>query len=175
VVAVFDQGYEVISVLLGVISDTHDRVPVIRQAVTLFNERKVSAVLHCGDFVAPFALLPYMELKCPFYAVFGNNDGEREGLKKMFAANGWSLNDRPWSFELSGYKITMLHEPAHIKKRVAEGMQDLIVYGHTHESFFEKNKKTMVVNPGEGCGWVKGISTVAVVDMSKWDCAIEKV
>lgn len=161
--------------LLGVISDTHDRIPAIKQAVTLFNERKVEAVLHCGDFVAPFALLPFKELKCPFYAVFGNNDGEREGLEKMFAANGWVINDRPWPFELSGYKITMLHEPAHLKKLVAEESQDLIVYGHTHEPYFEKNKKTMVVNPGEACGWIKGISTVAVVNMQKRENFIEQV
>lgn len=159
--------------LLGVISDTHDRMPVIKQAVALFNERKVAAVLHCGDFVAPFALLPFMELKCPFYAVFGNNDGEREGLKKLFAANGWTLNDRPWSFALLGYMITMLHEPTLVKKLVSEGSEDLIVNGHTHEPRFEKNKKTMVVNPGEACGWVKGISTIAFVDMAKRDCAIE--
>jgi len=162
-------------VLLGVISDTHDRTPVIKQAVTLFNARKVSAVLHCGDFVAPFALIPFMELKCPFYAVFGNNDGEREGLKKVFAANGWTLNDRPWSFGLFGYKITMLHEPTHVKNLIAGGYEDLIVYGHTHEPSFEKNKNTMTVNPGEACGWVKGISTIALVDMVKRECVIEQV
>ncbi|MBF0635307.1 MAG: metallophosphoesterase [Nitrospinae bacterium] len=170
-----DHGHEVIGVLLGVISDSHDRTPVIRQAVALFNERKVSAVLHCGDFVAPFALLPFKDLKCPFYAVFGNNDGERDGLAKLFAANGWSLNDRPWSFELSGYNITMLHEPFSLKRFVAEGPQDLIVYGHTHEPLFEKNEKTMVVNPGEACGWVKGFCSVAVVDMAKRECAIESI
>lgn len=161
--------------LLGVISDTHDRTPVIKQAVTMFNAKKVAAVLHCGDFVAPFALIPFMELKCPFYAVFGNNDGEREGLKKLFAANGWALNDRPWGLELFGYKITMLHEPALVKSLVEGGSEDLIVYGHTHEAGFEKNKKTIVVNPGEACGWVKGISTIAFVDMVKRECAIEQV
>jgi hypothetical protein len=174
-VAGFDKNYEVISVLIGVISDTHDRTPVIKQAVTLFNERKVAAVLHCGDFVAPFALIPFIGLKCPFYAVFGNNDGERDGLKKVFAANGWSLNDRPWPFDLAGYKITMLHEPNNVKSLVARGTEDLIVYGHTHEPGFEKNNKTMVVNPGEACGWVKGISTIALVDMEKRECIIEQV
>lgn len=161
--------------LIGVISDTHDRVPAIKQAVTLFNERNVSAVLHCGDFVAPFALLPFMELKCPFYAVFGNNDGERKGLEKSFSVNGWSLNDRPWFFTLSGYRIAMLHEPAPMKKLVAKGTADLIVYGHTHEPHFEKTGRTMVVNPGEACGWVKGFSSIAVVDMAKRECVIEKV
>lgn len=161
--------------LLGVISDTHDRTPVIKQAVTLFNERKVAAVLHCGDFVAPFALNPFKELKCPFYAVFGNNDGEREGLTKVFEANGWSLNGRPWSFELSGYKISILHEPAPIKNLVEQRAQDLIVYGHTHEPYFEKKEKTMVVNPGEACGWVKGICSIALVDMAKQECVIERI
>ena len=43
--------------LIGVMSDTHDNVPLIEKAVALFNDRKVGFVIHAGDYVAPFALI----------------------------------------------------------------------------------------------------------------------
>jgi len=152
---------------LGVISDTHDRVPYIEKAVEIFNSQGLDAVLHCGDFVAPFALIPFQRLNAPLYAVFGNNDGERAGLATIFAANGWSLKERPWSFELGGKRIIMLHEPAKLDEYIINGGFDLIVFGHTHEKHFQRSNGTMVLNPGEGCGWVKGTASIGVVDLGK--------
>ena len=40
---------------LGVIADSHDRLPTLRRAVELFKRLNVDAILHAGDFVAPFA------------------------------------------------------------------------------------------------------------------------
>ncbi|MEO0083560.1 MAG: YfcE family phosphodiesterase, partial [candidate division WOR-3 bacterium] len=66
--------------VIGIISDTHDNLPNIKRAVKIFNQRKVSLVIHCGDFVAPFTLLTFKELQCPLTGVFGNCDGEKEYL-----------------------------------------------------------------------------------------------
>lgn len=147
-----------------VISDTHDRAPHIVEAVKMFNDRGVDAVLHCGDFVSPFSLEPFEELKCPLYAVFGNNDGEEQGIKEMFDRNGWTLNNRPYRLDVNGVSIAMLHEPAPLDRILSEQPYDLVVFGHTHEPYSEQRENTLVVNPGEGCGWVKGRSTLAFVD-----------
>ena len=149
---------------IAVISDTHDRIPNVEKAVEIFNRREVAAVLHCGDFVAPFSVLPFTKLKSPLFAVFGNNDGEREGLTALFQKNGWTLNQRPWRFEFRAKRIVMLHEPAKLDQYVQEGSADLVVYGHTHEKQFRKSNGMMIVNPGEGCGWVKGVASIALVD-----------
>lgn len=156
--------------LIGVISDTHDRLPRIEAAIALFNERQVAATLHCGDFVAPFSLVPFQKLVSPLYAVFGNNDGEKKGLRAMFEKNGWTLNNRPHALEIAGIRIAMLHEPEPLARLKEEGEFDLIVFGHTHEKYFEKSGKSMIVNPGEGCGWVKGVATAAIVDMEQKTC-----
>ena len=37
--------------LVGVLSDTHDRLPAIDRALSLFERRKVQAVIHPGDVV----------------------------------------------------------------------------------------------------------------------------
>jgi putative phosphoesterase len=69
--------------LLGVIADTHDNLPKIEKAISVFNRKRVSLVLHAGDYIAPFSLLPFRKLNCDYLGVFGNNDGEREGLTKI--------------------------------------------------------------------------------------------
>jgi hypothetical protein len=67
----------------------------------------------------------------------------------------------------------MLHEPDDLKSLTESGHYDLIVFGHTHEKSFDKNNGAMLVNPGEGCGWVNGDATLAIVDMSLVDCFFE--
>jgi len=41
---------------IGVISDTHDNLPLIEKAVKIFNEKGVKLVLHAGDYVALFVV-----------------------------------------------------------------------------------------------------------------------
>ena len=159
----------------GVISDTHDRMPYIVEAVKIFNELAPDAVLHCGDFVSPFSLVPFEGLKAPFYAVYGNNDGEEDGLRAMFEKNGWTLNDRPATLAVNGVKVSMLHEPGLIDKVLAEEKSELLVFGHTHEPMYEKRGGSLVVNPGEGCGWVKGRATLAIVEMKSQSVEIYDV
>ncbi len=161
--------------ILGLISDTHDRIPFIEKAVDLFNQSDVEAVLHCGDFVSPFSLKPFRKLDKPLFAVFGNNDGEKAGLQSMFKRSGWVLNDRPYPLQFNGSKIAMLHEPDNLDEYIASGEFDMVVYGHTHKKHFEIVGDTIVVNPGEGCGWMSGIATVAFADLERKDCRFEKL
>ena len=62
---------------VGVISDTHDRLPTFRRALALFRRLEVEALFHAGDFVAPFAarLMAADQWSAPLYCVYGNNDG----------------------------------------------------------------------------------------------------
>ena len=150
---------------IGVISDTHDNVPKIEAAVGYFNRAGVDAVLHCGDFVAPFALLPFKELLPKLYLVYGNNDGEKKGLRALAAANGWTLGNMPMEVELGGKKIAMLHEPDRLEDMRRAGRHDLIVYGHTHKPRASHDGGRLALNPGEGGGWLSGKATLAVVDL----------
>lgn len=70
---------------VGVISDTHDRLPAFRRALALLKRIEVEALFHAGDFVAPFAacLMSADQWTAPLYSVYGNNAGEREGLRAV--------------------------------------------------------------------------------------------
>ena len=145
--------------LIGVLSDTHDRVPMIDAAIGLFERRKVAALIHAGDFVAPFAVRSLLNFKGPIYATYGNNDGERPGLKKLLP----DLVDGPLWVKLDGRSILVHHfidwcEPGDIARA------DVVITGHTHEVVNRLDGRKLFLNPGECCGWVHGRCTVAILD-----------
>ena len=64
--------------MIGIISDTHENEEAMKKATAIFKQRKVDFVVHCGDIVSPPVLDNFKELKMKL--VFGNNDGEKNGL-----------------------------------------------------------------------------------------------
>lgn len=148
---------------LGIIADSHDRLPPLRRAVAMFRRMQVDAILHAGDFVAPFAAKliapPEVPASIPVHCVYGNNDGEREGLKKVLpqVVNG------PIRLEFGGKTIVMDHFIDWIKPEARKGA-DVIISGHTHEVVIERENGTLLLNPGECCGWLTDRCTVALLD-----------
>lgn len=155
---------------LGLISDTHENMTAIARAVALFNKEGVERVLHAGDIISPITSKEFVKLKMPLTAVFGNNDGDKLFLKEKFKGIG-ELHDRKWEGELGGKKILLIHAPDMLDALERSGVYDVIVYGHTHESVVRKGK-TLVVNPGECCGWITGRCTVAIIDTDRMTAEI---
>ncbi len=146
---------------IGVISDTHDRLPPFRRAIALFERLGVEAILHAGDVIAPFAakLIAQDAVSVPVYCVYGNNDGERAGLKKVLP----QIVDGPLRIELGGKTIVMHHwiewlKPADIARA------DIVITGHTHEVVNQTSDGILYLNPGECCGWVNDRCTIMVLD-----------
>jgi len=73
--------------LIGLISDTHDNLPMIEKAVKKLNEENVALVLHAGDYISPFVIPKFKTLNAPLIGVFGNNDGDHEFLRKTVQLN----------------------------------------------------------------------------------------
>ena len=150
--------------LVGLITDTHDNQVTTAKAVDVFNERGVDLVLHGGDYIAPFNAKPLKGLKAKFIGVFGNNDGERFGLRTAFADLG-PIHRAPYELTHADKKILMLHEPDVLEALIASGVYDVIFYGHTHRIDVREGR-TLVVNPGEAGGWVTGRATAGVLDLA---------
>ena len=147
---------------LGIISDTHDNVPVIKKAVEYFNSSGVELVIHAGDYVSPFSFKPLLELNSNLVGVWGNNDGDRLALSRISEGR---IKDNFLVMERRGATILVGHYFEALEALVKSQVYDLIVYGHTHEAEIRKVGKTLVVNPGECGGWLYGKSTVAMVDL----------
>ncbi|MEA3485303.1 MAG: metallophosphoesterase [Candidatus Aerophobetes bacterium] len=157
--------------LIGVMADSHDNLPKVRQAVEFFNRKKVGLVLHAGDFIAPFVVIRELkDLACPLIGVFGNNDGEKKGLREVIGKIG-EIHPSPFTLKKKKRRILLLHDPKNL-----EGVQttqyDLIVYGHTHQSEIKRDGRTLLINPGECGGWLTGLSTIGLVDLDKMKAEI---
>lgn len=149
--------------LIGVMADSHDNVPMVEAAVELFNQAKVQHVLHAGDFVAPFAIDPLRQLACPVLSVFGNNDGERLGLVARIREVG-EVHSHLAAITLADRHIAVVHYPELAEPLARSGTYDLVVYGHTHR-VDQRRDNGLLLNPGETGGWLTGCSTVAIVDL----------
>lgn len=151
--------------MIGVISDTHDHLRAIRLAVDLFNSEGVELVVHAGDYVAPFTFKEFKELESKLWGVFGNNDGERAGLQRKYAALGAELSDF-LEFEFHGKRFAVYHgtvEP--FKKALVEsGSYDIVITGHTHKAQIVRQNSVLIVNPGEACGYLTDRKTVCLLD-----------
>ena len=156
--------------LIGLITDTHDNKHAIEKALVVFKNRQVGLVLHGGDYIAPFNARWMQGLQVPFVGVFGNNDGEKFGLRAQFEKLG-PIHRPPYVHTWQGKRILMLHEPDEVEALSQSGMYDVIFYGHTHQLDVRKGKP-LIVNPGEACGWTTGRETIGILNLETMDVEI---
>jgi putative phosphoesterase len=132
---------------LGIVSDTHDDATALEAAVGTFEDAGVDAVIHCGDFVAPFSATPF-DADFDFYAVRGNNDGEW-ALQGTVGAFGTYLGEMG-ELSFDGASVAVYHgtSPPIVDALVDCGAYDYVCHGHTHEYAHERRAGTTRINPG---------------------------
>lgn len=149
---------------IGLIADTHDHRVRIREAVSILNRAEVDVVLHAGDYCSPFAVRDLSALDAPLHGITGNNDGDLFQLARAFEEIGARLEQQWWATAIGGRRILLMHEPRGVDDVAAGGPFDLVVHGHTHEADERRIGDTLIVNPGEVCGWLGGIGSLALYD-----------
>lgn len=151
---------------IGILADTHDNIHAIKTAVSFFNTQDVKYIIHAGDYVAPFSLKEMMNVNAKFIGVFGNNDGERTGLRAVCK----SLHEPPYDLILDGKHIVVTHMLESLSRR-SKMNTDFIVYAHTHIPEIRPGLP-MYINPGECGGWLNGKNTVAILDLKTFQADI---
>jgi hypothetical protein len=157
--------------LIGVIADSHDNVTQLRKAVSVLKDAGCDLVLHAGDVVAPFAARELEAVGCPVNAVFGNCDGEKQGLEVALEKIG-GIKEAPLILSYGGRQILLVHYHFSVATYAASERYDIIIFGHTHKPVNQKEGKTLLLNPGEAGGWLTGKSTVALLDPIKLEAKI---
>jgi hypothetical protein len=152
---------------IGVISDTHDRLPTIRAALDYFKKEKINTLVHPGDVVAPFAAKLLADFPGKLHIVYGNNDGERAGLRKTLP----QIQDGPLFVKLGGKQV-LIHHALDWCHDDDLTKADIVLTGHTHAVQIEREEGKLLLNPGECCGWVTGKATIAVVDLKTTEAEI---
>lgn len=151
---------------VGLIADTHDRVPAVAELLRQMVAGGVGIVLHAGDFCSPFSLAPFHDAQLPAAGVFGRNDGDQEGL--LAAASrvptGMELFQSPHSIEIDGHRLLLVHDLSEVAHRSVEG-HEVVVHGCSHREEVRSRGQTMIINPGEACGWLHGAPSAAILDL----------
>ena len=157
---------------IGIIADSHDRLSTLKKAIKILKMENVEFLLHAGDIIAPFVVPILAESGVPVYAVYGNNDGERKGLKEAFAKYNLRIEEPPFCFIYKDLRITLFHEFSENEFDAKEN--DLIVFGHTHKPEIVEGNP-LILNPGELCGWVYGRSTFMLLDTVNMETVLKEV
>jgi len=150
---------------VGLLSDTHDRVPAVAEFIKRMQEAGIGMVLHAGDYCATFSLTPLEDAHVSLAGVYGKNDGDREGLQARAESSfGTELFESPHSLDIGGCRILLVHDLGDVSEHSIEEHQ-IVVHGHTHRQEMKTRTDTLIVNPGEACGWVYGTPLAAILDV----------
>ncbi len=133
---------------IGIISDTHDRLEIVADAVRLLAENQVELILHCGDIETPETVALFRPI--PTHFVFGNWDKEKVKLAAAIRDVGGHHHESFGAMELVGKRIAWVH--SHDRHQFYElehcNYFDYVFYGHTHIREQHRTGKTLVANPG---------------------------
>jgi uncharacterized protein len=138
----------VLLMLLGIISDTHDRLARTRVAVDLLRTEGAEALVHCGDFIGPEILVACSVL--PLYFVFGNNDSDvAHRLEKKAAELGAVCLGWGGMVELGGKRVGVTH--GHMSsdlRKMGAILPNYLLSGHSHIAHDHRDGSIRRINPG---------------------------
>ena len=148
---------------IGLISDTHDNIKNIENAVSLFVSRHVSFVIHAGDITSPKAVEAFAGVK--LIGVLGNNDIDIYGLNNAFDKVGGQLKGEFCEIQQDDLTFAIYHGTNSRKNEsiIRSGKFDVVICGHTHKVQNKRIGNTLVINPGTANGWFFGYKATAAV------------
>lgn len=134
--------------IVGILSDTHDRVGAARAAFELLRRGGAEYYVHCGDVGSELVLDVLVGLPSAF--VFGNTDWDRRGLERYAAQVNVSCLGDGGELDLGGKLFRLEHgDNARTLRQSVESQRfDYVLHGHTHVRRDERIGRTRVINPG---------------------------
>jgi uncharacterized protein len=133
---------------IGVVSDTHDRVEAVAEAVRLLTEQRAELILHCGDIESPATVEAFRGV--PTHFVFGNWDKDKPKLTAAIKAIKGTAHDGFGALDLAGKRVAWVHSHERHQLYQLEHCDyfDYVFYGHTHVREQHRTGRTLVANPG---------------------------
>jgi putative phosphoesterase len=146
-------------VKICIVSDSHDRAPMLAAAVAEAKAAGAVAVIHCGDLIGGNTLRPLLELGLPVHLVHGNNLGDAPALFRLSTASGGLITYHGADAELTlaGRRMFATHYPHYARGLACTGDYDVVCCGHSHEADVSQQDnlrggRTWLVNPGTVAG-----------------------
>jgi putative phosphoesterase len=161
-----------------IVSDSHDRAPMLGAAVSAAKQAGAQAVIHCGDVIGAMTLRPLIQLGLPVHVVHGNNLGDPLALFNLCtASNGLiTYHGADINMELGGRRLFATHYPHYGLGMACTGEYDIVCCGHSHEASVAqqpnvKGGTTWLVNPGS-VGGLGAPATWLLADLASFEFEI---
>ncbi len=134
--------------LIGLLSDTHDRLDAMIAAMRLLRGAGASYFIHGGD-VGGETILDALAGD-PSAFVWGNNDWDRESLSRYALSIGVQCLDEFGELTIEGKRFAITHgdDPDRLMRVTSEQRHDYLITGHTHVRRDERIGKIRWINPG---------------------------
>lgn len=133
--------------LVGIISDTHDRVDRTHRAVERLGAAGAQHLFHCGDLTTPEIVQVCGVL--PFACVLGNNDYDLTGIQAAVEAVGGTFLDAGGVLVCGGKRFAVTHgDNARVYRLLLLAKPDYLLFGHSHHPMTERDGPTRQINPG---------------------------
>lgn len=158
---------------IGVLGDTHNNLRNVDRIAEIFELSGVERIVHTGDITQPKVLDALAHLPAEIHGVYGNNDiGERNELSRAAIRHKMSFHDGPLELHWANRRIMVVHDPRDFEGALTS-QHDLGLHGHTHLYRLDTVGETLVFNPGECAGMMKGHNRVGIVDLDSLTCNVE--
>jgi putative phosphoesterase len=158
---------------VGVVSDTHNHLANVARIVEILNAAHVERVVHTGDITQAKTLHALAGLEAPLVGVYGNNDLERDSLESACSDRGFHFEDPPLELVWHERRILVAHDPLELVPGTLRG-SDVLLHGHDHRHRSERLDGTLVFNPGECAGHLRGHNAVGILDLARLETGIVK-
>ena len=166
---------------LCLVSDSHDRAPMLAAAVQAGLQAGAQAVLHCGDLIGAMTLRPLLALGLPVHLVHGNNLGDAQALYALGRDSGGliSYHGADIALELAGRRLFATHYPHYARGIACTGDYDIVCCGHSHrasatQQLTVRGGTTWLLNPGTVAG-LGGPATWMLADLAQMHFEIHPV
>jgi putative phosphoesterase len=151
-------------VLIGILSDTHDRIDTMAAAMELLRQEGAQYFIHCGD-VGGEGIFDLLAVPAAF--VWGNTDFDRENLGKYATNLGIKCCNEFGKLAFAEKRIVVTHgdHPELMRRAQQPGFCDYLLHGHTHIIRDERIGSLRIINPG--ALQRAATKTVALLDLEK--------
>ncbi len=138
---------------IGILSDSHRKTELHREAIAHLVSLGAEYLLHAGDIMLEEHLEMLLNTGLPYACVYGNND------TSLIALHGkYNIFKEPHYFKIEDLNVKMMHMPYYMSAD-----SDMVVSGHTHRFEASLVNGTLFINPGEVCAREKPLSECALV------------
>ena len=137
---------------IGIVSDSHGGVSILRAAIRILILRGVEAVVHCGDLGSVKCITILAESPVSTYAVAGNVDRNIDALVTAAKKSGVAFHDQvvevPLGDEDKNHLVITHGHDGLLDELIMGGQFPYVCHGHTHRIRDERIDSVHVICPG---------------------------